>query len=163
MLRVIEAIKPTYVIGENVTGILDMAFDQVCVDLENKNYEVQSVIIPACSLNAPHKRDRVWFLAHSNSSTNVAKSSEIREEEEVQGVDRKALGSWLSRGTDSSQIFIDNPWTNFPTQSPICRGDDGIPYRMDRIKSLGNAVVPQIVEIIGKAIVAIENSNLNNI
>jgi len=71
MLRVIKASKPRWVIGENVrnlTSIQDgMVFEQVCTDLENEGYEVQSFIIPASAVNAPHQRYRVWIVAHSDS------------------------------------------------------------------------------------------------
>ena len=67
MLRAIQEIKPKYVIAENVFGITNidggMVFEQVCIDLENEGYEVQPFIIPAASKNAPHRRDRVWFIA----------------------------------------------------------------------------------------------------
>ena len=71
MLRVIKASKPRWVIGENVrnlTSIQDgMVFEQVCTDLENEGYEVQSFIIPASAVNAPHQRYRVWIVAYSDS------------------------------------------------------------------------------------------------
>ena len=65
MLRVIQEAKPTWIIGENVAGIVNLALDQVCVDLEGQGYEVEPIIIPACAVDAPHRRDRVWILAHS--------------------------------------------------------------------------------------------------
>ena len=72
MLRVIKASKPRWVIGENVrnlTSIQDgMVFEQVCTDLENEGYEVQSFVIPASAVNAPHQRYRVWIVAHSNNN-----------------------------------------------------------------------------------------------
>ena len=65
MLRVIREARPTWIIGENVAGIVNMALDQVHTDLEAEGYEVESIIIPACAVDAPHRRDRVWILAHS--------------------------------------------------------------------------------------------------
>lgn len=69
MLRVIRDFNPTWVIAENVGGILTiedgLVFEQVCSDLESAGYDVQAFIIPACAVNAPHRRDRVWFVAHS--------------------------------------------------------------------------------------------------
>ncbi len=71
MLRVIRLAKPRWVIAENVRGLLTMqngmVFEQVCFDLENSGYEVQPFIIPAVSVNAPHRRDRIWFVAHALS------------------------------------------------------------------------------------------------
>lgn len=73
MLRVIRLTKPRWVIAENVRGLLTMqngmVFEQVCSDLENSGYEVQPFIIPAVSVNAPHRRDRVWFVAHAVGDT----------------------------------------------------------------------------------------------
>jgi DNA (cytosine-5)-methyltransferase 1 len=70
MLRVIREFEPTWVIAENVRGLLTigqgMVFEQVCLDLEDSGYEVQPFIIPAVSVNAPHRRDRVWFVAYRN-------------------------------------------------------------------------------------------------
>jgi len=65
MLRVIQEANPTWIIGENVAGIVNLALDQVCADLEGKGYEVEPIIIPACAVDAPHRRDRVWIVAHS--------------------------------------------------------------------------------------------------
>jgi DNA (cytosine-5)-methyltransferase 1 len=65
MLRVIREAGPTWIVGENVAGIVNMALDQVHVDLEAEGYEVESIIIPACGVDAPHRRDRVWIVAHS--------------------------------------------------------------------------------------------------
>ena len=70
MLRVIKEVQPTFVVGENVRGLVSwnggLVFHEVCSDLESQGYEVQPFIIPAASVNAPHRRDRVWFVAYSN-------------------------------------------------------------------------------------------------
>lgn len=63
MLRVIREARPAWIIGENVAGIVNMALDQVHTDLEAEGYEVETIIIPACGVDAPHKRDRVWIIA----------------------------------------------------------------------------------------------------
>ncbi len=67
MLRAIREIRPRWVVGENVYGILNwsdgLVFEQVCSDLEHEGYEVQAYILPAAGVGAPHKRDRVWFVA----------------------------------------------------------------------------------------------------
>ena len=65
MLRVIQEARPTWIIGENVAGIVNLALDQVCADLEGQGYEVEPIIIPACAVDAPHRRDRVWIVGHS--------------------------------------------------------------------------------------------------
>ncbi len=68
MLRAIREIRPRFVVGENVYGIINwsdgMVFEQVCADLEHEGYEVWAYILPAAGVGAPHRRDRVWFVAH---------------------------------------------------------------------------------------------------
>ena len=68
MLRAIREIKPAWVVGENVSGLISwnggMVFDEVQTDLENEGYEVIPFVLPACGVDAPHKRDRVWFIAY---------------------------------------------------------------------------------------------------
>lgn len=94
MLRIIRLTRPRWVIAENVRGLLTMqnglVFEQVCTDLENSGYEVQPLVIPAVAVNAPHRRDRVWFIAHSISNTTDRKEksrklSEAPSEQEQDG------------------------------------------------------------------------------
>jgi DNA (cytosine-5)-methyltransferase 1 len=72
MLRAIREISPTYIVGENVYGLVNwnggLVFHEVQTDLENEGYEVQPVILPACAVNAPHKRERVWFIAYASNN-----------------------------------------------------------------------------------------------
>jgi DNA-cytosine methyltransferase len=72
MLRVIQLTKPTWVVAENVRGLLTIeqgvVFEQVCADLEGEGYQVQAFIIPAVAVNAPHRRDRVWIVAHNSDA-----------------------------------------------------------------------------------------------
>lgn len=68
MLRVIRIVRPRWIVGENVFGIVNwsegVVFEQVCSDLEAAGYAVQPYIIPACGVGAPHRRDRCWFVGH---------------------------------------------------------------------------------------------------
>ena len=66
MLRVIQEIRPRWVIGENVAGIVTMALDTVLSDLESIGYACQALVIPACAVDAPHRRDRVCILANAS-------------------------------------------------------------------------------------------------
>jgi len=68
MFRIIQECKPAWVIGENVPGLIELALEDCFIDLEGAGYEVQPLIIPACGVNAPHRRDRVWILAHSRNN-----------------------------------------------------------------------------------------------
>lgn len=68
MFRAIQQIRPRWIVGENVFGIVSwsegMVFEQVCSDMETEGYEIQPFILPACAVGAPHRRDRCWFVAH---------------------------------------------------------------------------------------------------
>jgi DNA (cytosine-5)-methyltransferase 1 len=147
MLRAVQEIKPKFVIAENVFGITNidggMVFEQVCLDLENEGYEVQPFIIPSASKNAPHRRDRVWFIGVRNATD----TSKIRLQYQVEN--RKLVGN--ERFEFGSER---NTWDTFPLESPICGGDDGLPteldgitfskWRAESIKGYGNAIVPQV-------------------
>ena len=65
MFRVIRELQPTWVVGENVPGIVDLALDQTIADLEGEGYEVQCFLVPACGVDAPHKRERLAIVAHA--------------------------------------------------------------------------------------------------
>jgi DNA (cytosine-5)-methyltransferase 1 len=81
MLRAIKEIKPRWIIGENVRGLVSwgggLVFEEVCSDLEREGYEVQPFLIPAASVNAPHRRDRIWFVANSNNKRGCTKLGEV--------------------------------------------------------------------------------------
>ena len=73
MLRAIREVAPRYVVGENVRGLTNwnggVVFDEVCADLENLGYSVAPYLIPSCAVNAPHKRERIWFVAYADQRT----------------------------------------------------------------------------------------------
>ena len=73
MLRAIREISPTYIVGENVYGLVNwnggLVFNEVQTDLEAEGYEILPVILPACAVGAPHRRERIWFVAYSNKCT----------------------------------------------------------------------------------------------
>ena len=179
MLRAVQEIKPTYVIAENVFGITNidggLVFEQVCVDLETEGYEVQPFIIGACAKNAPHRRDRVWFVAYSNGSkSQYDRRTNIEKEREIWGNETgNVFGKLCSVGDATNpnqrkQKFTTfdggmgrikkqnerDSWKFFPTQHPICSGNDGLSaqldgitfskWRKESIKAYGNAIVPQV-------------------
>ena len=79
MLRIIQEIRPTWVVGENVAGIIKLALDEVLSDLEDCGYSTETFIIPACSVGAPHRRDRIWIVAHSGSQRAGSDSRAISD------------------------------------------------------------------------------------
>ena len=293
MLRAIQEIRPTWVIGENVAGILTMVqpgeetemgsqtsffgednrkrvllrqeyvVETICKDLEREGYSVQPILIPACAVGAPHRRDRVWFVAHrTNAGTEEVQrerkdgvlSSETITDTILRGCERrsKEIGRGQKDVCAGQRIFstserldesgdASNPnceklqerfkvrrrknqektgtrvddgveqfgelryapdakierlqrsgnsrkhrkerakpfneqssgsfrsiWRNFPTQPPVCRGNDGLPFnvgdltipftkwRQESVKGYGNAIVPQVIFEIFKAIEEVE-------
>lgn len=193
MLRVIQEIRPAWVVGENVAGIVTMALDQVLSDLESIGYTCQAFVIPACSVDAPHRRDRVAIVAYGGSfglqeeraeqqadwasrgGENVADTQrnrlrkdcnqscahfqrdnqtpeQIRETEPCQ---TGCSGSYVSNADcirlekqrvqglpeESGVPVADDGW--WPVEPDVGRVANGIPHRVDRLKCLGNAVVPQ--------------------
>lgn len=196
MLRAIREIQPRWVVGENVLGLVSwnggMVFDEVQADLEAEGYEVQPFVLPACAVNAPHRRDRVWFVANSINGGHSTNRRKVSEKNKIPGVNREKMGSREFNGADISwndsnttkqgleglrreerrctklhtRYNENRGWETFPTVSPICDGNDGISNRLDRItfpkwrqesiKAGGNAVVPQVVLQIFKAIAEYE-------
>lgn len=225
MLRAIREIRPKWVLGENVLGIVNwnggLVFNEVQADLEAEGYEVQPYVLPAVSVNAPHRRDRVWFVAYSGSNCNTSsRKSEANKRKGRKGIKRTKKGrirserlngldgfygtSPNSKGSSSegkckcgqgqrkfggcncsttanpnsgrftgkeygqtesgqySEKGVSEWFKDFPTQPPICSGNDGLSdeldgitfpkWRNESIKAYGNAIVPQVALQIFKAI-----------
>jgi DNA (cytosine-5)-methyltransferase 1 len=156
MLRAIREIQPCWVVGENVPGIINwsggLVFHEVQTDLETEGYEVFPVVLPACSVNAPHRRDRTWFIAHSNS---------IRWEE-IQS-ENDNIKKCNIQNNKRSSVHVGPCFALFDEErerlyeSGICGTNDGVSKRMDRLTALGNAIVPQIALMIFRAIADYEN------
>lgn len=250
MLRAIRQIHPTWVVGENVAGIKTMVescqvtqmgradhlfeenylyreesrftLDKICADLEAEGYSVQPIVIPACAIGAPHRRDRVWIVAHRSdpraetvqqegqdgicsarpsphtnsnrqrkwknkqkyftecsrtSNTGPCRktrtlanslrhrSNKVHEDVQPKFTDgTKSFGIGSERDITFSNFPKEDFWKDFPTQSPVCRRNDGIPFdvdsltisfpkwRQESIKAYGNAWVPQVAYEIFRAI-----------
>ncbi len=184
MLRVIREFSPIWVIAENVRGLLTqgggVVFERVCTDLETAGYEVQPIIIPAVAVGAPHRRDRVWFIAHRNTDSNgcLGRDKEINTTETRESTlnDTKgrhssdsdvknSIGKRGSMGMESNGQVLERKVTETENErsgweknwievaTELCRVDDGVPKRLDRnprLKALGNAIVPQVAEEIMK-------------
>jgi DNA (cytosine-5)-methyltransferase 1 len=168
MLRVISEARPAWVVGENVAGIINMELEQVCLDLEAEGYEVQPVIIPACAVNAPHRRSRVWIIGYSKPIRLQHSCGESEEISRRQGPPENANSdapdatrgrkeSGAERGSRNQRHQADGwdtPWPEVAAR--LCGMDDGISRRVDRLKSLGNAIVPQCALPILQEIAKIE-------
>lgn len=262
MLRAIREIKPRWVVGENVLGLVSwdggLVFQEVQADLEAEGYEVQPYVLPAASVGAPHRRDRVWFVAYSKRNGDVSDSGRGRDLHDLKRHNQKeeprrdnftngAVGIGIGNATYTDSIgrrfesqersgerersrnkfnwsntedkvgeeynaantsgvrshrndrkrengeqcgqrrsALNQPygngreefttdsgrdggqWDNFPTQPPVCSGNDGFSseldgitfskWRTESIKAGGNAIVPQVVHQIFKAIEEYERS-----
>lgn len=235
MLRAIKEIEPYGIVGENVPGLVNwnggLVFEQVQADLENQGYQVIPFLLPAASVNAPHKRERIWFIAinpdrkymrNSNKGEGVGIGINMERNELLQtgrqenadkfkttsqliadtesfryeqsgdsrkrrsglkndnsndnrtnanpNSDKRCKGRSSKKGPEtptghiSTQYsgYSESTWQNFPTQSAICNGNDGISAKLDGItfskwrneslKAGGNAIVPQVALQIFKAI-----------
>ena len=171
MLRVIREARPAWIIGENVAGIVNMALDQVHTDLETEGYEVESLIIPACGVDAPHKRDRVWIVAHTNRGQCGQRQSE-GQQIQVSGEGSKRVcddvADTISQrrcGGDTEGQYAEDAWQSpghpwnhsggmatWLAEPDVGRVAHGIPNRTHRLKGLGNAIVPQVASEIIRCI-----------
>jgi DNA (cytosine-5)-methyltransferase 1 len=130
MLRVISEIRPTWVLGENVAGHITLGLDDTLADLESIGYTCRAFVIPALAVGARHRRDRVFIVAHAPGERLERQQRAEFERARI----RPTYGSWWAR------------------EPRLVRVANGVPNRVDRIKCLGNAVVPQQVYPILKAI-----------
>ena len=184
LFRLVQEIRPTWVLCENVAGHITMGLDSVLADLEREGYACQPLVIPACAVGAYHRRDRVWILAYADNSHGKRGwvSSGVREEQpnfDSGGASRNACevlanadcgrqqgpGQYVesfnpeegreekaSHAVASSELGV---WLPEPNVGRVAHG---VPGRVDRLKQLGNAVVPQVVEMIGRAIMEAEKN-----
>lgn len=169
MLRAIQEIKPKYIVGENVLGIVNwnggLVFDEIQVNLEDEGYETLPIILPACAVNAPHRRERTWFLAYPNNSTE--KSS--RKSCWFEGKRSKDINESKKRREQTKQhhrcrhvLRNDSDWESWLAEPVIRSDNDGLSKRLDgitvdkwekeSIKAYGNAIVPQVAYQIFKSI-----------
>jgi DNA (cytosine-5)-methyltransferase 1 len=140
MLRVIDGAKPAWLIGENVAGIVTMELDNILSDLEGIGYSAWPLVIPACAVDARHRRDRVWIVAHA---------------EELHGNERGEYRQSSERQVSESGISSCCEWESelhWFAESGMGRVAHGIPHRAHRLRGLGNAIVPQVAYEIIRAI-----------
>jgi DNA (cytosine-5)-methyltransferase 1 len=153
--RLIRELKPRYVLAENVPGILSSEhgrfFGSVLSDLAHLGYAVEWSVLSACALGAPHPRERVFTVAYTNGIgrewRGIGSGSTPRTEQNTQTI-RDDWATSISR-------FVETAHTN-ATRPRVRRGAYGISPKVDRLRGLGNAVVPQVAEFVGRLIVEFE-------
>jgi DNA (cytosine-5)-methyltransferase 1 len=142
MLRCIREVQPKWVVGENVLGLVNwsggLVFHEVQADLEAEGYEVQPYVLPAASVNAPHKRDRVWFVAHSNKCND---GRAARKDERESGAERIQERDAVRQSAQSGEVqrnAPDSDMLGFERQRE-CRGiKKERQRREERFRQLGN-------------------------
>lgn len=151
MLRIISELKPRWIIGENVAGFINMELENAFTDLEAEGYKVEAFVLPALSIGAWHRRDRIWIIAHASKERYDWQKTSIKE------VNGKRMQFPLEFPRET-QWRMD--WKTIASR--IYGRNNGVSRRVDRLGALGNAVVPQIPEILGRFILEIENDLLKN-
>lgn len=157
VIRLASELRPLFIIMENVSGLLSGPseqpggwFGRVLSDLASIGYDAEWENIPASTLGAAHRRERVWIVAYSNKGKQV---SRIGERSSVLYRPKKLPREWNPPSGNTYTGSIGREW--FVGGEPIAvldRAPDGFPDGAYRIAALGNAVVPQIPELIGNAI-----------
>jgi len=185
--RIIGELRPRYVIVENVAALLARGMGTVLGDLSTLGYDAEWHVIPASAVGAPHRRERVWIVAHANGRRlhrmradagdggTIPAEGQQREfcgsdggedmadahQPRLEGRDRPSdvelhggPGQVRPTGAGRVQGWDGNGW--WSAEPDVGRVAHGVPARVDRLRCLGNAVVPQVVEVIGRAIIAHE-------
>lgn len=151
MLRIVQEIRPSWIVGENVAGIVNMELDTVLADLEGAGYSCQTLIIPACGVDAPHQRNRCAILAYTNSPRRekwnaprfAANERFLAGSSPADVADAKGkLRESSERGTKPTRITGSAECMRWKPEPDVGRVAYGVPYRVDRLRALGNAVVP---------------------
>lgn len=171
--RCIRVLRPAGVLLENVPGLFTAGFDDVVSDLAACGYNAEWDCIPAASVGAPHLRDRVFIIAtpRSEFGRDLADSDNARPRDQVRAgwdapwhggsnvadanlkrCDRRSGGQKAGR-----EQFADGTCPNgiWATEPNVGRVANGVPNRVDRLRALGNAVVPQVAEHLGRQMLRI--------
>lgn len=183
MFSIIKKHRPTWVVGENVAGHINMGLDQTLADLESAGYAARAFVIPAIAVDAPHRRDRVWVVADAQSGgrgqgdknhggvpegtgaaqerRGFADGGDALADPGGPGREEQYTPALAARAEHGAGRFIEvRTKARWPAEPGVGRVAHGVPRRVDRLKGLGNAVVPQIVEKIGRSIIDAHNQGI---
>ena len=176
LMRIIRMVRPRFVVLENVAAILNNGLDIVLGELSQAGYDAEWSIISASSLGACHRRSRWWCVAYTDSfgcGRGSSKRCSIQERTFFSGKQRRSeMGSEIKRcssqSSNSNSVRLErkkwsgiyretwdsedtrclNPdWRSYVSKPLLPRGSDGLSFRVDRTKALGNSVVPQVATI----------------
>ena len=169
MLCIIRDLRPRFAIIENVSAITFRGLDRVLSSLAEIGYDAEWQDIRASDMGAPHKRERIWILAYPINYTNKTNKRKSREKKEIQSKYRTERCAGMFGRTSDKIPYTDKQHddisqleeTKIPgskenghwsIEPAVGRLVDGIPDRVDRLKGLGNSIVPQIAEVLFKLI-----------
>jgi len=148
MLRIISELQPRIVILENVAAILFRGGCEVVGSLTEIGYCTEWTITSARDQGAPHLRRR-WFAVAYPADSSMQRRKKYTERKRAM----EKTAKFERRSGKNKRLHDRNYWKGGSTESPLCRVDDGIPNRLDRLRALGNAIVPQCSEWVGQQIV----------
>lgn len=163
MFRVIREWKPRWVIGENVAGLVTwsegLVLKQITTDLENEGYEIQCFVIPAVSVNAPHRRDRIWIVGYSQHN-GQHETQDTQSNQEGNGSNQKRAKQIRQPKRTNTLRYETESWNQnwLEVATRFCRVDDGVSDRVHRLKALGNAIVPQVAMQIMRGMKEVETT-----
>lgn len=157
MFRIVKDIRPHWIVGENVANFANMELDRTLSDLESEGYETRAFVIPAAAVGAPHQRMRTFIVANADSERwdRLEKGQANRcyrqysESDASQGRQEKIWSTAVHVLSTGAKLLAQS-------SSQLRRNDDGLSSGMDRLKCVGNAVMPQQILPIFQAIVEIE-------
>jgi len=168
----IRILRPRYALLENVTGHLNLGFSDVLADLASCGYDAQWDCIPAATVGAPHLRDRVFVIAtrqtlgmdtgsdsKPNVTVNAKSESSVQNRAEQSRIVADTVNTGLHDTVCAGRYAFrngrqnDGAWQHWQTEPDVGRMAHGIPNRMDRLRALGNAVVPQVAEHVAHVLI----------
>lgn len=156
MFRIIKEIRPNWVVGENVANFANMELDRTLSNLESQGYETRAFVLPAAAVGAPHQRLRTFIVANANGwrQPSMVESKQNRCDWKHKEV--SSTQAWQTKWANEVHILSTGAELLSESSSRLRRNDDGLSSGVDRLKCVGNAVMPQQILPIFRAIVEIE-------
>ena len=178
--RIIRAVRPRWVVVENVPALTARGLGTVLGDLAEIGFDAEWHCIPASAVGAPHRRERIWIVGHAQCYGRTTRrnnygrydgrqphadgqyAAQMADAQRLPGSQQQRDEFWSGGASDARKsCFLSrrgeaNGW--WKTEPDVGRVVDGTPSRVDRLRCLGNAVVPQVVEVIGNAILSAERN-----
>ena len=182
IFTIIKGKRPSFCVFENVYGHVTLGLDQVLSDLEREGYATRPFIVPACATDAPHRRDRLWIIGRNVADTQSDRTGKSRHADKTEGSTESSATQPYGRSTNVAdtqskrvqrhgasgqqephshareKVFMCSSKrpraTTWDVEPSVGRVAHGIPRRVDRLRGLGNAIVPQIAMRIGQTIKA---------